>query len=107
MERGFEVRVLASESVHVHSVALLAENYGAHVRGDTPTVPSLAPVYALPVTTTYHKPPMHSFTHSHSSVNTHTYTLCSTPGSRRRELGSVPRSPRSKSSQTSSRHRAG
>ena len=66
MERGFEVRVLVSESVHVHSVALLAENYGAHVRGGTPTVPSLAPVYALPVITTYHKPPMHSVIHTQS-----------------------------------------
>ena len=40
-------------------------------------------------------------------AHTHTHTLCSTPGPRRRELGSVPRSPRSKSSQTSSRLRAG
>ena len=64
MERGFEVGALVSESVHVHSVALLAENNGTHVRGDTPTVPSLTPVYALPVTTTDHKPCTQSFTQS-------------------------------------------
>lgn len=51
-DRGFEVRVLVSESVHMLSVALLAENYSAHVRGDTPTVPSRTPVYSLPVAIT-------------------------------------------------------
>ena len=46
-------------------------------------------------------------THVHTHTHTHTHILFSTPGSRRKEPGSVPRSPRSKYSQMSSRHRAG
>ena len=49
----------------------------------------------------------HRERHTQTHRYTETHTLCSTPGSGRREPGSVPRSPRSKSSQMSSRHRAG
>ena len=51
-ERGFELRDLAAEFLHMHSAALIAVIYRGGVRGDTPTVPSLTPVYSLPVTIT-------------------------------------------------------
>ena len=93
--------------------ALLAVNHGAHVRGLHTHNPhshlcihlqlqscSTRPLCQLIHTKT-------SIFHSHTHTHTLTHTQCSTPGSRRTELGSVPRSPRSKSSQTSSRRRAG
>ena len=81
------------------------------MRGDTPTIPSLSYIHSkLQSCSTS------LFTHPHTDKHfpislslslSHTHTLCSTPGPRRRELGSMTRSPRSKSSQMSSRHTAG
>ena len=47
-EKGFEPRDLAAEFGHMHSDILIAVIYRGGVRGDTPTAPSLTPVYSLP-----------------------------------------------------------
>ena len=95
----------------MHPAALLAVNHGAHVRGLHTHNPSLTPVIHFQLQSCSTRP-LCQLIHTKTSIfysytHTLTHTQCSTPGSRRRELGSVPRSPRTKSSQTSSRHRAG
>ena len=53
-EKGFEPRDLAAEFGHMHSAALITVIYRGGVRGDTPTVPSLTPLYSLPGEIMYH-----------------------------------------------------
>lgn len=112
--RGFELRDLAAEFVHMHSAALIAVIYRGGVRRDTLTVSLHSLVYIHSQVKYVALASLQlSYTQTSISIQTHAHTHSTETqsvlhsSSRRRELGSMPRSPRCKSSLMSSRYRVG
>ena len=86
-------RILALESVHTHPAALLAVNFGAHVRGlHTHSPFTHTCIFTSSYSHVAQDPCANPSTqrqafsiHTHTHTHTHTHlphTLCSTPGSR-------------------------